>query len=86
MTGQTPRDGSPNSASILVVAAILVGAVLIAAIGTFLPDLIGMTGREAVWVRLVFYAVAAVDVGLALWLRARVRRARQAAGGTVQRR
>lgn len=79
-------DQTSGSASIAVVAAILVGAVLIAAIGTFVPDLIGMTGPEAVWVRLVFYVVAAVDVGLALWLRARIRRAQQRGGGTVQRR
>lgn len=79
-------DPPPNPASIVVVAAILVGAALIAVIGTFVPDLIGMTGPEALWVRLAFYAVAAADVGIALWLRARIRRARQGPAGTVQRR
>jgi hypothetical protein len=77
----------PNSASIVLVAAILAGAAIIAVIGTFLPDLIGMTGPEAIWVRVVFYAVAAADVGIALWLRARIRRIRQEGqgAGTVQR-
>lgn len=77
-----------NPASIVLVAAILGGAAIIAVIGTFLPDLIGMTGPEAIWIRLVFYAVALADVAVALWLRARIRRARQggASGGTVQRR
>jgi CBS domain containing-hemolysin-like protein len=79
-------DQTPNSATIVVVAAVLVGAALIAVIGTFVPDLLGITGPEAVWVRLVFYAVATADVGVALWLRARIRRAQQGRGGTVQRR
>jgi hypothetical protein len=78
---------APNSAGIVVTAAILVGAAMIAAIGTFVPELTGMTGPEALWIRLVFYLVAAADVGIALWLRARIRRAQRTDrdGGTVQR-
>jgi hypothetical protein len=83
-------DGSakaPNSASILA-AAIVSGAVVIAALGTFLPDLIGIEGTPALIVRLVFYAVAAIDVAIAFWLRGRINKARQAGGrggNTIQR-
>lgn len=77
---------APNSAGILT-AAIISGAVITAVIGTFLPDLIGMEGAAAIALRLVFYAVAAVDVAIAFWLRGRINKARQASGrgGTVQR-
>lgn len=74
------RPTAPNSASILT-AAILSGAVIIAVVGTFLPDLIGMEGTPALALRLVFYAVAAIDVAIAFWLRGRINRARQARGG-----
>lgn len=74
------------AATTILTAAILGGAVIIAAIGTFLPDLIGMEGTPALVLRLVFYAVAAVDVAIAFWLRARFSKARQVGGGTVQRR
>lgn len=79
-------DDRPNSASASVVmAAILTGAVIIAAIGTFLPDLIGMEGTPALALRLVFYAVAAIDVAVAFWLRGRLRHAQgRRAGGTTR--
>ena len=76
-----PDDSAkvPNSASILT-AAILSGALVIAVIGTFLPDLIGIEGTPAIILRLVFYAVAAIDVVIAFWLRGRINKARQASG------
>jgi len=75
------RSNAPTSAtSGVLTAAILSGAVIIAAIGTFLPDLIGMEGTPALVLRLVFYAVAAIDVAIAFWLRARINKARQASG------
>ena len=77
---------APNSASILT-AAILTGALVIAVVGTFLPDLIGMDGTPGLVLRLVFYAVAAIDVAVAFWLRGRINKARQAcgrSGNTVQ--
>ena len=80
------RAKAPNSATVLT-AAIVSGAVIIAAIGTFLPDLIGLAGTPAVIFRLVFYAVAAIDVAIAFWLRGRINKARQASGrrdNTVQ--
>ena len=85
-----PDDSSkaPNSATASVLtAAILSGAVIIAVVGTFLPDLIGMEGMPALVLRLVFYAVAAIDVAIAFWLRGRINKARQASrrgGNTVQ--
>ena len=73
------RPNAPSSASILT-AAILCGALVIAVVGTFLPDLIGMDGTPGLVLRLVFYAVAAVDVAVAFWLRGRINKARQASG------
>jgi hypothetical protein len=84
-----PDDNTkaPNPATAYVLtAAIISGAVIIAAIGTFLPDLIGIEGTPAILLRLVFYAIAAIDVAIAFWLRARFAKARQIGGGTVQRR
>jgi hypothetical protein len=77
MPHDTPK--APNSASILT-AAIISGAVIIAALGAFLPDLIGIEGTPAIILSLVFYAVAAIDVAVAFWLRGRINKARQASG------
>jgi hypothetical protein len=86
-SSKAPNNGPNNTATTTVLmAAIISGAVIIAAIGTFLPDLLGIEGTPAIMVRLVFYAVAAVDVAVAFWLRARFAKARQVGGGTVQRR
>jgi hypothetical protein len=68
-----------NSATV-VMAAVISGAVIIAVLGTFLPDLIGIEGTPALVLRLVFYAVAAIDVAIAFWLRGRIAKARQASG------
>jgi hypothetical protein len=73
------RSKAPNSATV-VMAAVISGAVIIAVLGTFLPDLIGMEGTPALVLRLVFYAVAAIDVAIAFWLRGRINKARQASG------
>ena len=84
MPADNPK--TPNSASV-VTAAVISGAVIIAVLGTFLPDLIGLEGTPALVIRLVFYAVAAIDVAIAFWLRARINKARQASGrsgNTVQ--
>jgi len=76
-----PDDSSkaPNSA-IVVMAAVISGAMIIAVLGTFLPDLIGMEGTPALVLRLVFYAVAAIDVAIAFWLRGRIAKAQKASG------
>jgi len=77
---------SPDSARAVVVA-VLFGAVLVAIIGTFVPNLAGFEGPEAVWIRVVFYVVAVLDVVIAFWLRAKLSKAKRGAnqGGTVQR-
>lgn len=76
----------PPNAATIVMAAILVGAVIVAIIGTFLPGWVGLTGGPAIALQLVFYAVAAIDVAVAFWLRARIRKVRSSrSGGTVQR-
>ena len=64
MPDDKAKAPNPATASVLT-AAIISGAVIIAAIGTFLPDLIGLEGTPAIVLRLVFYAVAAVDVAVA---------------------
>ena len=76
-----PENNSqaPNSATVAM-AAVISGAIIIAVLGTFLPDLIGMEGTPALVLRLVFYAVAAIDVVIAFWLRRRIAKARQAGG------
>lgn len=82
------RPQAPNPTASILTAAILSGALIIAVVGTFLPDLIGMEGTPALALRLVFYFVAAIDVAIAFWLRGRIAKARQASGrdgGTVQR-
>ena len=82
-----PTQTPPSSAATVVMAAILVGAVTIAVIGTFLPGWIGLTGGPAIAMQLVFYAIAAFDVAVAFWLRAKLRRIQSSRSGqTVQRR
>jgi membrane protein implicated in regulation of membrane protease activity len=84
MPDQTQKP--PSSIATNVMAAILVGAVIVAFVGTFLPGWVGLTGVPAVVMQLVFYAIAAIDVAVALWLRAKVRKAKsQVRGSSVQR-
>ncbi len=79
------RTPPPNAATITM-AAVLAGAVMIAIVGTFLPGWVGLTGGPAVALQLVFYAIAAIDVAVAFWLRARLRKIQSSrGGGTVQR-
>jgi protein-S-isoprenylcysteine O-methyltransferase Ste14 len=88
MTDPTPKAASGNPAGTIVMATVLVGAVMIAAIGTLLPGWIGLTGTPALMLALVFYVVAAIDVGIAFWLRARLKKAVQSSSqsaGTVRR-
>jgi protein-S-isoprenylcysteine O-methyltransferase Ste14 len=82
-------DPSARPAPIAVVASVLAGAVLVAVIGTLLPGLAGITGAPAIWIPIVFYAVAVVDVLIALWLWRRLKAMRQSSAhssGPVQRR
>ncbi|MBL9035124.1 MAG: hypothetical protein JNN33_10190 [Rhodospirillaceae bacterium] len=78
-----PAQANPN----ILAGAMIVGAVMIAIIGAMTPSLLELTGPEASWVPLVFYAVAAIDILLALRLRSRLIRAQRSGnpGGTIQR-
>jgi membrane protein implicated in regulation of membrane protease activity len=80
MADPNPKPAPGNPAGTILMASILLGAVMIAAIGTLLPGWIGLTGTPALIIALVFYAVAAIDVAIAFWLRARIAKARQASG------
>lgn len=83
---RNPKPAPPdNAASVVLLAALLAGACLVAVIGTLLPGLIGLSGPPAIIIPLVFYAIAAIDVGIAFWLRARLRKAGQSKSGPVQR-
>ena len=88
MASQSPKPSKDTGQAVM--AAILVGAVIVAVVGTFLPGLIGLAGTPALVMRLAFYAIAIIDVALAFWLRARIRKMRGPNGnlnnrGPVQR-
>lgn len=74
MVNRSPQPSKDTGQAVM--AAILLGAVFVAVVGTFLPGLIGLDGAPALIMRLAFYAIAGIDVALAFWLRARIRRAR----------
>jgi hypothetical protein len=84
MAEQRPKP-VPSAGGTILMGSIFSGAVIIAAVGTFLPGLIGLSGTPAIIIPLVFYAVAAIDVGVAFWLRAKIRAARRQSGSPVQR-
>jgi len=83
-----PGNGSKTAPAVLV-ASVLAGAAFVAIIGTLLPGLIGITGAAAIWIPIVFYAVAVADVLVALWLWRKLKTMRQPSqqgSGPVQRR
>jgi hypothetical protein len=71
----------------IVMAMVLIGAAIIAVLGTILPSLFSLSGTPAIILRLAFYAVAVLDVVLAFWVRGKLRKSQPASrsGGTVQR-
>ena len=76
----------PSNAATIVMVAILAGAAIVAVIGTFLPGWVGLTGGPAIAMQLVFYGIAAIDVAVGFWLRAKLKKAQSSRnGGTVQR-
>jgi membrane protein implicated in regulation of membrane protease activity len=85
-----PQSGNgAQSAPIVVVASVLVGAIMIAVIGTLVPGMAGITGAPAFWIPVVFYAIAVADVLVALWLWRKLNSMRQPSShssGPVQRR
>ncbi|HJT12266.1 MAG TPA: hypothetical protein VJ790_06590 [Dongiaceae bacterium] len=80
----------PTRASIKTVFMImLIGAALIALIATFLPSIVGFDDETTTIMRVVLYAAAAVSVGQAFWLKAKLTRQlppeERRSGGTIQR-
>lgn len=74
--------------------AMLIGSVLIALIATFLPPYVGLDDETTMMMRMVLYGAAALSVGQAFWLRAKLTRqlppeernsGERKTGGTVQR-
>jgi hypothetical protein len=78
-------QGNPN----FVVGAMIVGAIIFAAMGTWMPGALDLTGPDTTIMRLTLYGMAVADVAVALFLRAQMRKARRGSdakpGGTVQR-
>ncbi len=72
----------------------LAGSVLIALIATFLPPYVELDPETAMIMRMVLYGAAALNVGQAFWLRAKLTRqlppeerntGDRKSGGTIQR-
>ena len=80
----------PTRASITaLVIAMLIGSVLVALIATFLPPYVGLDPETTTLMRIALYAVAALNVGQAFWLRAKLTKQlppeERRTGGTIQR-
>jgi hypothetical protein len=80
----------PTRASIKIVFIImLISAALIALIATFLPSIVGFEDQTTTIMRVVLYAAAAVSVGQAFWLKAKLTKQlppdERKSGGTIQR-
>ncbi len=80
----------PTRASIKIVFIImLISAALIALIATFLPSIVGFEDQTTTIMRVVHYAAAAVSLGQAFWLKAKLTKQlppdERKSGGTIQR-
>lgn len=85
--GNQPRNQPPKSAapSPAVIVALLVSAVMLVVLGTILPGMMAFDGPEGLIMQIAFYVAAAGDVAIALWFRSKLKKARAASGGTIQR-
>ena len=85
----------PTRASITALfVAMLVGSILIALIGTFLPLYVDLDPETTMFMRIALYGVAALNVGQAFWLKAKLTKqlppeerntGERKSGGTIQR-
>lgn len=85
----------PTRASITALfVAMLVGSVLIALIATFLPPYVDLDPETTMFMRIALYGVAALNVGQAFWLKAKLTKqlppeerntGERKSGGTIQR-
>lgn len=94
MTNQQPTRASIK----IVFMTMLIGSALIALIATFLPAYVDFDDETTMLMRIAFYAAAALGVGQAFWLKAKLTRqlpppertgerntGERESGGTVQR-
>jgi hypothetical protein len=89
------NNQQPTRASIKALfIAMLIGSVLIALLATFVPPYVDLDPETAMIMRMVLYGAAALNVGQAFWLRAKLTRqlppeerntGERKSGGTVQR-
>lgn len=86
-TQTNPTDRDQQTVSFFLPAAMFASAIIFAIMGTVLPSWLEFPEPAGLILRVAFYAVAAVDIAIAFWLRARLKKAQRAArsGGTVQR-
>ena len=85
----------PTRASITALfVAMLVGSILIALIATFLPLYVDLDPETTMFMRIALYGVAALNVGQAFWLKAKLTKqlppeerntGERKSGGTIQR-
>ena len=90
----------PTRAAIRAIfIAMLIAAVLIALIATFLPSYVDLDDKTAMMMRIVFYVAAVLSVGQAFWVKAKLTKhlppeerktgepktGERKSGGTVQR-
>jgi len=69
----------------LLIVALLVSAVMLAILGTVLPGMMELPPPGDWMMRGAFYLAALGDVGIALWFRARMKRAAPKSGATIER-
>jgi hypothetical protein len=84
------NNQQPTRSSIKVLfIAMLVGSVLIALLATFLPPYVGLDDETTMMMRIILYAAAALSVGQAFWLKAKLTKQlppeERKTGGTIQR-
>jgi O-antigen/teichoic acid export membrane protein len=84
------NNQQPTRASIKALFfVLLIGSVLIALIATFAPPYIGLDDETTMIMRIALYAVAALNVGQAFWLKAKLTKQlppeERKPGGTIQR-
>jgi drug/metabolite transporter (DMT)-like permease len=84
------NNQQPTRSSIKVLfIAMLVGSVLIALIATVLPPYVDLDPETTMMMRIILYAAAALSVGQAFWLRAKLTKQlppeERKTGGTIQR-
>lgn len=69
------NNQKPTRASITVLfVALLIGSLLMALIATVVPPYVGLDGETTAIMRIALYAVAALNVGQAFWIRAKLSR------------